>query len=369
MTEAADSRPHRLLPAPGRTYRVVQWATGRIGAASLRGLVRSSQFEVVGVYVHSADKDGRDAGEICGMEPIGIAATCDPARIIALKPDCIIAMPEGANVDDMCRFLAAGINIATSRVDYLEPFTMDQTGRARIEEACRQGQASIHASGCSPGFSSEALPLVLMSMSRSMDCLTIDEYADIPASCPDVQVTDVMGFGREPSRTFDPHLLDHIGHGFRQSLNVLARAVGVAIEEMAVIGETANARQRFLLPGGTPIEAGTVAVQRITVTAMRDAKPFLRFRLNWHTTLDLDADWEMRQTGWKVRIDGETPLDAEITFPVSAERWSPAMAELTANRVINAVPYLCEAPPGICTTIDLPMIVPEMGRVRGADQQ
>lgn len=366
MPRAASSRPDRIGPPQDKVYRVVQWATGRIGAASLRGLVRSSQFDLVGVYVHSAEKDGKDVGEICGMGPIGITATCDPERIIALKPDCIIAVPEGANVDDMCRFLAAGINIATSRVDYLEPFTMDQTARARIEDACRQGQASIHATGCSPGFSSEALPLVLMSMSRSMDCITIDEYADIPASCPDVQVTEVMGFGRAPGRMFDPDLLDHIGHGFRQSMNVLAKAVGVAIDEVEVVGETANARQRFLLPGGTPIEAGTVAAQRITVTAMRGVRPFLRFRINWHVTLDLDADWEMRQTGWKVRLDGETPLHAEITFPVSPERWSPAMAELTANRVINAVPYVCDAAPGICTTSDLPMIVPDMGRVREA---
>ena len=353
------------LPTPpaDKVYRVVQWATGRIGTASLRGLVRSSQFEVVGVYVHSTEKEGRDAGEICGLDPIGIAATCDIERIIALKPDCVIATPEGPNVDDMCRFLSAGINVATSRVDFLEPQAMDREVRARIEEACEEGSASIHASGCSPGFSSEAMPLVFTSMSRSMDCLTIDEFADIPASCPDVQVTEVMGFGREPGAEFDPHLLAHIGHGFRQSMNVLARGLGVELDETVVEGEMANARQRFLLPGGTPIEAGTVAAQRITVTAMRDGKPFLRFRLNWHTTLDIDADWDMSLTGWRVLLEGETPIEADIRFPVSPERWSPAMAEITANRVINAAPFVCEARAGICTTIDLPTIVPDMGRV------
>jgi 2,4-diaminopentanoate dehydrogenase len=363
MVMGSSSQPDRLLPLSDKVYRVVQWATGRIGAAALRGLIRSSQFDVVGVYVHSAGKDGKDAGEICGLGPIGVLATSDPAKIIALEPDCIVAVPEGANVDDMCRFLAAGINIVTSRVDYLDPYSMDQQVRARIETACALGGATIHASGCSPGFSSEALPLVLTSMSRSMDCLTIDEYADIPASCPDVQVTDVMGFGRKPGREFDAGLLDHIGHGFRQSLNVLARALGIEIDKTVVEGETANARQRFLLPGGTPIEAGTVAAQRITVTAMRGTEPVLRFRLNWHCTLDLDTNWEMRRTGWKIRIDGETPLDAEISFPISPERWSPAMAELTANRVINAVPFVCEAPAGIATTIDLLTIIPDMGRV------
>lgn len=353
-------------PPPGKRYRVVQWSTGRIGTASLRGLVRSSQFDVAGVYVHSSEKDGRDAGEICGIGPIGIPATRDAARIIALKPDCIVATPEGANVEDMCRFLATGINIVTSRVDYLDPLTMDQQVRARIEHACAVGGATLHAGGSSPGFSSEALPLLLTTMSRSMDCMTIDEYADIPASCPDVQVTDLMGFGRAAGDTFDPVLLEHVGAGFRQSLAAMARALGVTIDEMAVVGENALSRERFLLPGGTPIEAGTVAAQRITISVMRKGRPFLRFRLNWHTTLDIDADWDLRQTGWRVRIEGETPLEAVITFPVSPERWSPAMAELTANRVINAIPFVCEAPPGICNSTALPALLPDMGRVSEA---
>src|SRR5579862_5877361 len=195
------------LPDPSKRYRVAQWATGRIGARSLRELIRSPQMELVGVYVHSKAKDGRDAGELCGLPRVGVAATCDIEKIIALKPDCVVANQEGPNVDDVCRFLEAGINIATSRVDYLEPDRMNPEVRRRTEAACQNGGASIHASGASPGFSSEALPLVATSMSRRMDCMTIDEYADIPASCPDVQVVDGMGFGRQPGAKFDPKLL------------------------------------------------------------------------------------------------------------------------------------------------------------------
>src|SRR5688572_23837688 len=148
------------LPNPNKTYRVVQWATGRIGTSSLRELIRSPQMQVVGVYVHSESKEGRDAGELCGLPPVGVTATRHIDKIIALKPDCIVANQEGANVDDVCRFLEAGINIATSRVDFLEPDRMDPDVRRRVEAACIKGGSSIHATGASPGFSSEALPLV-----------------------------------------------------------------------------------------------------------------------------------------------------------------------------------------------------------------
>jgi len=348
------------LPDPTRIYRVVQWATGRIGACSLRELIRSPQMELVGVYVHSEAKDGRDAGELCGLPPVGIRATRDIEKIIALKPDCVVAMQEGPNVEDVCRLLEAGINIATSRVDYLEPDRMDAEVRRRTQDACIRGGASIHATGASPGFSSEALPLVAASMSRRMDRMTIDEYADIPASCPDVQVVG-MGFGRKPGQAFDPHLLAHVAHGFEQSVNLVAKALRLPLDGFDVVGENANAKERFLLPGGTPIEKGTVAAQRVSISGIRNGKAIILYRLNWYCTTHVDADWDLRRSGWRLLIEGETPIDVNVTFPVAGERISPAMAAITAYRVINAVPFVCAAAPGIRTTADLPNIVPQMG--------
>jgi 4-hydroxy-tetrahydrodipicolinate reductase len=348
------------VPDKDKVYRVAQWATGRIGESSLRELIRSPQFDLVGVYVHSDAKEGRDAGELCGEKSVGIAATRDIAKIIAAKPDCVVAVQEGPNVDDVCRFLEAGINVSTSRVEYLEPETMDSTIRARVEEACRKGESSIHATGSSPGFSSEILPLAAVAMSRRMECMTIDEFADIPASCPDFQCV-AMGFGRQAGGEFDPNILEHIAGGFRQSVNMVAKALGLKLDGFDIFGESANARERFLLPGGTLVEKGTVAAQRITISGMLNGKPIIRFRVNWYVMKDIDAaDWNLRESGWRLLVEGETPIEINITYPVSPEQYSPAMAGLTAYSVINAVPYVCAAEAGIRTTADLPTVVPKM---------
>jgi len=351
------------LPGPDRVYRVVQWATGRIGVSALRELIRSPQFELVGVYVHSESKVGKDAGELCGLPPVGVKATRDIDQIIAQKPDCVVAVQDGCNLDDVCRFLEAGINIATSRVDFLEPERMNPEVRRRTEEACRKGGASIHATGSSPGFSSEALPMVAVSMSRRMECMTIDEFADIPLSCPDVQVVEGMGFGRPVTGEFDPDLLHHHAHGFEQSVNVVAKALGIKLDSIEVFGEMAGAKQRFLLPGGTPIEQGALAAQRITIAGMRGGKPIVRFRVNWYTTTEIDqADWNLRENGWRLVVEGDTPVEINVTFPmaVSDPQFSPAMAGITAYSVVNTVPFIVEAEPGIRTTAELPAIVPRM---------
>jgi len=353
---SAQTQPQKQV------YRVAQWATGRIGRSGLEAIAKHSRLELVGVYVHSQDKHGRDAGELCDLDPIGVSATSNLDDIIALRPDCVVAAQQGACIDDACRMLEAGINIVTTQVDYLNPAKMVPELRQRAEEASRKGGASIHSTGISPGFSSEALPLVLTSFARRVDCLTIDEFADMPASVPDEQLLDRgLRFGREAGEDFDPNLLDHIAHGFAQSIDLVATALDLPLDDIQRTGEVATARSRVTLPGGGVIEKGTVSAQRITVAGMRDGREFLRFRVNWYCSTDVDPAWDLRGNGWRVLMEGSTPVDLSVSFPVPKEGYSAAMAGLTAYRAVNAVPYVCDAAPGIRTSVDLPQIIAKLG--------
>ncbi len=148
------------------TYRVVQWATGNIGTRSLRGVIEHPDLSLVGLYVYSPDKAGRDAGELCGLGATGVVATVDLDEILALDADCVLYMPRACDVDEVCRLLASGANIVTTRGEFHHPGSMDPETRDRIEAACRAGGTSIHSTGSSPGFISEAVPLVLTSIQR-----------------------------------------------------------------------------------------------------------------------------------------------------------------------------------------------------------
>ncbi|MFM8971850.1 MAG: dihydrodipicolinate reductase, partial [Actinomycetota bacterium] len=67
--------------------RVIQWSTGNVGRASLRCIIRHPDLELVGVYVHSADKVGVDAGKLCALPPTGVLATDDVDALLALGAD------------------------------------------------------------------------------------------------------------------------------------------------------------------------------------------------------------------------------------------------------------------------------------------
>ena len=96
-------------------------------------------------------------------------------------------------------------------------------------------------------------------------------------------------------------------------------------------------------------------------TTMRGGRPLLQFRANWYCGTAIDQAWELRSSGWRVVVHGDTPLDIGITFPVAPEDYAAFTPGLTAHRPVNAVAAVCAAPPGIRTTPELPQIVARLG--------
>jgi 2,4-diaminopentanoate dehydrogenase len=156
------------------SHRVVVWATGGIGSIAIRAIQQRPNLDLIGVWVHSDDKVGKDAGELANGEPIGLAATNDADALIALKPDCVIYAASGPERDalaipDYVKLLEAGINVVTTSTTRLvNPHAYEpREWRDQLLAAAKQGQVSLYASGIEPGFAADYLPLVLPSRRRS----------------------------------------------------------------------------------------------------------------------------------------------------------------------------------------------------------
>jgi 2,4-diaminopentanoate dehydrogenase len=343
--------------------RVVQWATGNIGSRALRGVIEHPDLELAGVWVHDPAKAGLDAGELCDLGPAGITTTNELDDIVALGADCILHTPRGLDADEVCRLLESGANLVTTCGQFHHPPSMEPGLRDRVEAACDQGATSIHSTGSSPGFISEAVPLLLTSIQRRLSGVLIDEYADLSQRPSPELLFELMGFGGPPA-AMGPARTAHLAGSFGPSLRLVADAIGLALDDIEASGEVAVARHDIEIAAG-PIAAGTVAAQRVTVSGRRDGRELLRFRANWYCTRDIDTevdeDWDLRSTGWRVVVDGDAPLDVELRFPVTLDQMAETAPGYTANRAVNAVAAVCAAAPGIRTTLDLPRIVARFG--------
>lgn len=339
--------------------RVVQWATGNIGARALRAVIEHPDLELAGVYVTSPMKAGADAGELCGIPAIGVKATTKISDILALRADCVLYMPAACDIDDVCALLASGANIVTTRGEFHHPGSIDSAVRERVAAACAAGGTSIHSTGSSPGFISEALPLTLTSIQRRLDTLTISEFADLSQrDSPDL-LFNVMGFAKPVAR-FDTRRFSHGAVSFGPSLRITAEALGMPLDSVESTGAVAVARETTHIAAGT-LAAGTVAAQRMIVSGSRCDRPVLRFVATWYCTTNLEPAWDVRATGWNVLVEGDAPLDIDIRFPVGTGQMGDVSPGYTANRAVNAVPFVCAAPPGVRTTADLPQIVARLG--------
>ena len=137
---------------------VVQWATGNIGTRSLRAVIEHPRLTLVGLRVNDPDKEGRDAGDLCGLDPTGVVATRELDEILALRPDCVLYMQQGYDIDVLCALLESGANVVTTCGEFHHPGSMDPTSAGVSRPPVRTAAPRSTAPGAAPDSSPRRCP-------------------------------------------------------------------------------------------------------------------------------------------------------------------------------------------------------------------
>lgn len=339
-------------------YRVIQWATGNVGRSAVEGILAHPELELVGVWVHSEAKAGRDVGEICGLDPIGVTATGDAEELLALDADCVLYSPLLPQTAEVIRLLESSKNVVTP-LGWFFPFKT--AGVAEVEAACHRGGVSLHGAGIHPGGITERFPLMLSGLCRNVRHVRAEEFSDIRTYPAESVVRDIMLFGKKPAEAQASPMLGLLGGGFGQSIEMVAAGLGIQLDkEKRAIHEMAVATAPIDTPVGV-IERGTVAAQRFTWQGLVGGEPVVTARVNWLMGEEhLDPPWTLGGERFEVAIDGDPPV--HVTFhglhppQVGGDIERNPGIIATAMHCVNAIPYVCRAEPGIRTYLDLPLI-------------
>ena len=341
------------------TFRVIQWATGGVGRAAIQGIVDHPELELVGCWVNSADKVGKDVGDLCGMGSLGIHATNDVDALLALEADCVMYSPIMADRSVVIRILESGKNLVTP-LGWFYPGKRDVSD---LEAACRQGGVTLHGTGIHPGGITERFPLMVSALSRNITHVRAEEFSDIRTYGAPFVVGEIMGFGKTPEEAAKSPMLDMMGGGFLESVDMVADALGFALdEEKRTNHEVAVATKPIDSPIG-PIEPGRVAAQRFTWEATVRGEVVISVRTNWFMgEEDLDPAWTFGPEGERFEIEVTGDPSSKVTF----HGWHPESIEAglkrnpgivaTAIHGVSAIPYVCRAESGIKTYLDLPLV-------------
>ena len=343
-------------------YRVIQWATGAQGVESIRAIIDRSDLELVGGWVHSADKDGADLAVLAGREPIGVTATRDVDALLALDADCIAYMPRNTSLDDVCAMLGSGKNVVTTAFLFY-PKALPAADLDRLLAACRTGNSSIHGTGLNPGNLSGVLPLALSGMSRSIERITLQERADWTFYESTHITFDNMRFGRPPEEVREEasEFLRFNSGIFKEEIQLIADALNAGIDDITTDVELVLAERDHDI-FGTTLAAGTVSGQHWHWHGKRAGQTLVDIETLWTVGGEYPRHWPTPADGWTLTIEGEPSMRAHFLSLASYSKDLPiaehvrAASIATAMQAINAIPAVCAAPAGIATMADLPLI-------------
>jgi 2,4-diaminopentanoate dehydrogenase len=346
--------------------RVAQIGTGNVGRHALTQLITDPRFELTGVWVSSESKAAKDAAELAGLDnSTGITATTDLDAILTDKPECAVYTAMADNrlpdaLEDYRRILAAGINVVgSSAVFFQYPWQVLPEELVKpIEEATKTGQSSLFVNGIDPGFANDLLPLALAGTCQSIEqirCMEIINYDTYDSA---TVMFDVMGFGKPLNDL--PMLLQPgvLSLAWGSVVRQLAAGLGVDLDEVTETYIRVPAPEDFDIASGH-IPKGSAAALRFEVRGMKDGKVAVVLEHVTRLRDDLCPDWpQPAQEGgsYRVEITGEPSYTVDLCLSSPNGDHNHAGLVATAARVVNAIPAVVAAPPGISTTLDLPLI-------------
>lgn len=352
---------------PDKPLRVVVWSTGTIGRHAIAGIDRHPDLELVGVWVSNPTKDGKDAGQLAELgRDLGIIASTDRDAVLALAPDVIVhtAMADDRVfecIDDLVSFVAAGINVVSSGPVLLQwPHQiLPPDFLARIDDACAQGGASLFVNGIDPGFANDVLPLVLSSLSQRIDHVRMLEIADYSTYTQDVVMNDLFGFGRPldvRAALWEPGI---IAMAWGSCVRLVAAGLGITLDEPLIEEVDRRPAERGVSTSSVEVEEGTMGAVRFRVIGTVDGVPRVTLEHITRTAPDQVPEWPSPPEGdgcYRVEITGEPYLKLDLTHHGEHGDHNVSGMITTAQRIVNAVPAVVAAEPGLVTALDLPLV-------------
>jgi len=344
--------------------RVIQFSTGNVGRHALRTIIERPDLELVGVHANGAQKVGRDAAELCGLDdPSGVVSTDDIDALVALHADCVVYTSQaetrpGEAIDEISRFLTAGTNVVgTSMVWLVAPEHAGDWLRDPLQRACKAGDSSLYINGIDPGFSGDTLVYAALSLSARATAITVQEIFDY-GSYDDAEFTGVsMGFGTAPDHTpimFQPGVLISLWGGQVRSL---ADGLGIELDDVRDRHETWVTPQPIETAMMT-VRPGRVAAVRFAVEGVRDGLPVVTMEHVNRLTEAAAPHWPFPPDGrpgvHRVTIAGDPGVEINAHVGLAGIDHNQGGVIATAARAVNMIEPVCTARTGLLAAQDLP---------------
>jgi len=357
----------RKAPAsPERRTKVIVWGTGFVGKQVIGQLLAHPRFELVGVIVHAAEKDGVDVGTLCGLPPVGLRASRDARAVLSREADAVAYFGPTAqylaeNLANLTLAMTMGKDVvSTAMTPLVYPAACPSAMVGSLEEVCQRTGRTCFTTGIDPGFANDLLPMTLMGVCGRVERVRVQEILDYASYAGDYSP---MGLGRpmeEKAILENPEVLVY---GWGHTVPMMADALGAPLEKIDTVWEKWATPAPLRYEHGV-IPAGCCAAIRFEIRGWVGGEPRIVLEHCNRVTKAAAPDWPkgkmVEHDVYRVVIEGEPCIEQETTLRDAATR-DPNRAGCLATgmRAIHAIPAVCAARPGLLSALDLPLIAGE----------
>lgn len=345
--------------------KTVVWGTGNMGRAAIRTIDAHPRLALDAVLVSNPEKVGRDAGELAGMDrTLGVAATADVDAVLADGPVALTYTASGDirpddAIADICKALRAGAVVVTPAIYPLyDPSGAPADLVDHVRSAIEEGGGSLFVSGIDPGWGNDILPILLTGIAGTIDEVRCQEIFDYSTYDQPDSVRFLVGMG-QPMDYEPPMVMATVPTMvWGGQVRLIARALEVELDEIreVVLRRELEADVENVM--GT-FEAGTQGGLRFEVQGIVGGEPRIIIEHITRIHPSVAPDWPVPPDGGagahKVIIEGDPRIELNLEATTEGDNRAAGGNATAAGRLVNAIPWLLDAPPGIYDALDVPL--------------
>lgn len=323
--------------------RVIQYGLGPIGSAMARHMIERAGLEIVGAVDVDPAKVGRDAGEVMGLgRPLGLAVNERLSQVLERTAADVVVHTTSSYFDlfksQILEILDAGLDVVSTAEELSYPWLAHTEDALEIDRAAHKAGKTVLGTGVNPGFIMDALPLFLSAICQQVDRVEVTRV--INASTRRGPFQAKIGSGMTVEAFLEKMAQGRMGHvGLPESVGMVFDTLGHKLVSYESAVEPVVAEERVQTPY-FDVQPGQVRGLKQVARGYDEQGEFM--------TLTFIAALDAGEDGDTICLSGKPNLEVKL------KGTNGDIA--TVAIIVNAVRRVKEAPPGLVTMRDLPII-------------
>jgi 2,4-diaminopentanoate dehydrogenase len=324
-------------------YRVVHFGLGPIGAAVVRQAADRPGFRIVGGIDIDSRKVGQDLGDVAEIgRKLRVKVSDDAAAVLKrTRPDVVVLCTSSSLRKVMPQLdviVKARVPVVSTTEELAFPVGANRRLAKQIDAMAKKAKVAVLGTGVNPGFVMDALPIALTGVCERVEAVRVDRVQD--ARMRRLPFQQKIGAGLTPEEfqeKVDAASVRHVG--LTESVAMIADALGWKLDRVTDDIDpkiaTGPVASEFL-----SVESGRVCGIVQDGIGYRKGEPVIKLHMEAYLGAPESYD--------SVRIEGSPPLHLRIEGGVHGD-------VATASIIVNSIPKVVHATPGLRTTLDLPI--------------